>query len=254
MKIGIIYVGYQTEEYIESSLAPWIKARQDKTNDNQFCICAVSTPFLGFANEDKLDGTIPMLSKYLSEDKIDHLITDPKNILETQARGMALKWLIEQDVDIVWQVDSDEFYTLDQIGKISYFVELNPFITWFRLNLKNYVFTDKQYLFEPFTPPRIHRTSFQGFTASSFTQDNDIAYGGLNQHIFANMTVPLSIAFITHITWMNNERSRKKVEYQHKRWGHCSFTWNASKKKLEFDKDFYKKTGQSLPKIMTEGC
>lgn len=247
MKIGIIYVGYQTEEYIESSLAPWIKARQDKTNDNQFCICAVSTPFLGFTNEDKLDGTIPMLSKYLSEDKIDHLITDPKNIPETQARGMALKWLIEQDVDIVWQVDSDEFYTLDQIGKISYFVELNPFITWFRLNLKNYVFTDKQYLFEPFTPPRIHRTSFQGFTASSFTQDNDIAYGGLNQHIFANMTVPQNIAWINHFSWLSNLRSKQKIQYQNKRGWECSFAWDVTNDHLCWNKSYFNNRGLTYP-------
>lgn len=254
MKIGIIYVGYQTEEYIDNSLAPWFEAKKLRVNDNDFCICAVSTSFLGFDNNDKLDNTIPILTKYLQDGKIDYLITEPKNIPEIQARGMALKYLIEEDCEIVWQVDSDEFYTLGQIGQIAYFVELNPFIMWFRLNLRNYVFTDKEYLSEPFTPPRIHRISSNGFIATSFNQDNNIAYGGFDQQVFANMTIPMSIAYIKHITWLNNERSRKKVEYQKLRWGHCSFRWNEKINKLEFDPDFYKKTGQSIPKIITEGC
>ena len=34
---------------------------------------------------------------------------------ETEARSLALDYLIKNNVDIVWQVDSDEFYTLEEI-------------------------------------------------------------------------------------------------------------------------------------------
>lgn len=237
-RIGIILVGYNMEEYVTPCLDAWIRARAQRLGGHEFVICAVSLPFAGFPNEGP-DSTADILKMHLDLGQIDHLITEPKNIPETTARGMALHWLSDQDCDVSWMVDLDEFYTTHDIQQILEFVGDNPWVDWFRLSLKNYVFDDKTYLIEPFQPPRIHRMRVADgqYQAHSFSADNDIAYGGsvtrdlISQDQFASLVVPPSVAWIRHMTWQQGDRARRKIEYQLKgrNWPQCSFAWDEVK-------------------------
>lgn len=254
MKIGVIFVAWQTEGYIEPSLQPWIEAKQSRFGNNDFIICAVSTPFEGFPREEKRDGTQSLLAAKLDAGLIDNFLLGNTPIKETEARGNALRWLKEQGVTEVVQVDSDEFYTTQQIVDIFAFVESQPLISWFRLCLKNFVFDDKTYLIDPFTPPRIHRVHVGGYRAHSFSQDNDIAYGGkitrdiIGQENFASMVIPKETVWVKHLTWLNDSRSRSKVKYQQARGWNCSFAWDLDKG-LIFNEAYYKAIGQPLPEI-----
>lgn len=240
-KIGIIYCAYNTREYVCPSLWPWVNI-QYKEGTPEIVICAVNVRFARF-NADVEDGTREMLRGYLERGEIDYLIDGPDNIPETTARGMALHWLKDQGCDATWMVDSDEFYTIPEIGRILTFVSNNPWSTWFRLSLKNYVFDDRTYLADPFTPPRIHRIRLRGYEAHSFSADNDIQYGGIitrdiiPQDQFPSMIVPKEVAWVKHLTWQNNLRSKKKIEYQLKGrgWPQCSFSWDDSKGGLIFN-------------------
>lgn len=238
---GIIFIGYNTESYISDSLAPWIEARRSSLGGHSYIICAVSLPFAGFPH-DNIDNTIPILQNMLDIDQIDHIITEPRNIPETTARGMALSWLKSQDVDIVIQWDSDEILDQQELTQIISTVESNPWIIWFRLSYRNLVFTSDQWLAEPFTPPRIHRIKVNFGEAVGFEADNDIIYQRLDgvflhQRDLSSITIPWSIASPLHYTWLNDDRSRRKIEYQLKGrgWPQCSFSWDDSKGGLIFN-------------------
>lgn len=248
MRIGVIFCGWGTRDLIEQSLTPWVNLRdlnslafQTDRVTPTISICAVSVRFAGFEGED--DGTREFLRGALERGDIDHLVDSPDNIPEVTARSMALNYLKEQGVTHTWMVDSDELYEINQINDIIAFVNSNPWCIFFRLSLRNYVFDDKTYLAEPFTPHRIHRIdSLSSCIAESFYEDNGIAYRGaitnelFPDRLFASMTVPEGVAAIKHISWPNNRRGKSKQEYQWKRWGDaCSFSWDDTQGGLIFN-------------------
>ena len=235
MKIGIILIGYNMEEYVQPCLRAWTDARGMRLGGHEFIICAVSLPFLGFPDA-KEDGTRSMLCDLEGMGYIDNVIESPRNIPETVARGMALSWLKDRGITHTIQVDLDEFYTEADILNIFSFVEVNPFIVAYRLSLKNLVFDEHTYLAEPFMPMRIHRIdSLSSCIATSFWDDNNVLYEGaitgakVKDIEMANMTIPPSVAFVRHASWLSNDRSRRKVEYQLARGWTPSFLWDDSK-------------------------
>jgi hypothetical protein len=165
--------------------------------------------------------------------------------------------LSDAGCDIVMQVDGDEVFSPEEIARILDFVEKRPQIPWFRISYRNLVFTRSQCLADPFTPPRIHRLRPAGhkYEARSFWDDNNVAYHGtITRDIkrdldFPSVTIPQSVAAPLHFTWLNNERSRLKILYQNRRWGHSSFVWDESKGGLSFNEDYYQKRGLPLPEV-----
>lgn len=263
MRIGIIYVAHQMAEYVPMSLGPWIAARTQHLDDHEFVIAAVSVPFAGFPQDKELDGTVGLLKNHLDANEIDHLITGNEPMVETQARGAALTYLKSQDVDIVWQVDSDESYTEQNIYRIARFVDKEPYIPSFRLCLKNYVFDDKTYLVDPFTPMRIHRIKVGSLEAMTFWADNNVMYGmpGLSYNRrddeLAVMTVPQGAAWIRHITWLSDLRSKRKIEYHENHFTsrptgvRSSYRWDEDKG-LVFNEAYYAYVGQQPPKVLRD--
>ena len=150
---------------------------------------------------------------------------------------------------MVWRIIYGNSYTV-QIENIFKFVENNPFTTWFKIHFKNYVI-DKNHYITDFCPPRIFRTE----SIAEFFYDNDCLYytdgGGKVSYLnFPSMTVPKNIAFVKHYTWLDNERSKQKCEYQEKHFAHgagCSFKWENSH--LTWNLEYFKKTGTSIPEI-----
>lgn len=235
MKVGLIYCSFGTLDLTPASLAPWLAAKASRLGGHDYVIAAVSCPFSGFPDA-KDDGAVDYLFKQVGHEKIDHLVVSDIPIPETEARGRALRWLTAQGCDLSIMVDSDEFWTADQIAKAVAFMEERPFLCWARVCLKNYVFDTKTYLVEPFAPPRIHRLSFQGaFTAAGFEQDNDLWYSRIDgmpisQREMTSATIPKGLVWVKHLSWISNERSRKKIKYQTvgRGWGSCSFSWDDS--------------------------
>ncbi len=233
MKIGVIYVGFNTEEYIAGSLGPWLEARASRLDGHEYVIAAVSVPFVGF-DVGEMDHTYEALQLCKHTGKIDWLLAGTEPMKETEARGHALKWLVAQGVTHIVQWDSDEFPTTEQLSAILRFVAARPFVDFFRISYKNLVFTPDQYLAEPFTPPRIHKVhNGSGFLAAGFHQDNGVYYERpwsgervLDTQL-TSCTVPKHIAFVRHASWLNNSRSRRKISYQAARgWPNCTFAWD----------------------------
>lgn len=236
MRIGVIFTAWQTEDMVNESLRPWIQARHDRLGDNDYLICAVSVPFEGFSQDEKLDDTVVNLRVYSKDHVIHHHIWQETPMKETEARGQALRWLLDRGCDITIMVDSDEFYQLAEIERIFSFVASRPSIAAFRGSLKNYVGIpdDKTYLVQPFTPMRIHRVQHGSYQANSFWDDNNVLYRGTITRDFKRDIdlpvgqIPKVVAWTKHLSWPNSIRSQRKIDYQlnGRKWPTCSFGWD----------------------------
>lgn len=261
MRVGVIYCAYQAEDYLRMSLDPWVVARQASLAGHTFLIAAVSVPFEGFPQEDYADLTRSMLGDAVHHGRIDHVIVRDRPTKETDARGQALQWLVANHVDTLIQWDSDEVASLEDIQRILAFVEGQPYVPTFRVSYRNLVFTPNQWLAEPFTPMRIHRVDTPGgYVAAGFWDDNNVYYrrpwegetGYLVRDAdMACITIPTTVAHPAHYTWLNDERSRRKVEYQLSRGWTPSFRWDYTANRLEWNPEYYARHGLPLPEIVT---
>jgi len=66
-----------------------------------------------------------------------------------------------------------------------------------------------------------------------------------------NKTIPKDVAYVRHLSWPNNEASRKKIEYHLKHFGHCSYKWD-DKLGLQIDSGYYTKLGLPIPNIIAD--
>ena len=261
MKIGIIYTSYQMANYVDMSLNPWVSARSNRVDGHTYLIVAVSLPFEGFPLESSVDDTESFLRNRLYRGDIDHLICQKTPLKETEARGLALKWLVGQNVDVLWMCDGDERFTQSDISGAARFVDDNPWVQWFRLPYRNLVFDEKHFLAEPFTPPRIHRVYAPGgYKVCNFWDDNNVLYNRpwmvdspvIQDIAFSSMPIPTSSANPLHYTWLNNERSRKNIEYQTKsrKWL-CSYRWDEEANQLRFNEPYFAARGLPLPEVIS---
>lgn len=250
MKIGIILTGYGSVEYVEKCLSPWIEFRRINPDTK---ICAVSVLFDKFEPLPD-DGTQAAFVKLKSQNDIDNIILGPSPTSEVEARTSAAQWLIKNGSDTLWQVDLDEFYTVEQIERIIKFINRDSFITCYQLSLKNYIFTERQFLRKAFTPMRIHRVVSGDFLFGGFYDDNNGFYLLQDKRVkdisLASKLIPETVAWIKHITWLSDERSRRKINYQTARGWNCSFTWRNNK--LEFNEKYYLDSGQLIPEVVFE--
>ena len=245
MKIGIIYCAYNTEDYILETISPWIKAK----NKFDINISCVSLPFEEYLELDQTqDKTTEILIDLLKQGKIDSLYTEPKYVKENTARNFCLFNLLDKKCDLIFLVDSDEFYNLYQIESILKYVEKNNQYDCYEIHLKNYVFDGKTWV-DGFHPFRIFRND-RNMGINEFYWDNDLLFNNGKTHKQSNyVTIPKEIAHIKHMTWLNNEKSKLKIQYNLKHFGGCSYKCNKEKNGLEFDLNYYDRCGYERPKI-----
>lgn len=246
MKIGVIFCGYNCEDFVNECLSAW---QEVKSPD--FIYSCVSVPFEKFDNEPP-DYTV---EKIKNLNLMDFLFADSQARSEIEARGICLEFLKNQGCSIVWQVDlSDEKYSVENIKNIVEYVEKNPSFVWFKIALKNYVFDKKTYLKEPFYPPRIFRVSAPPYSLGTFRDDNSCTYFYQNAEIpdlfVKNKQIPTSVAWVYHFSWSDVTRSLKKINYQTSRNWVCDYAHNQEKNKIEFNPAAFK--NKKLPEIITE--
>jgi len=177
-KVGVLYCGFGNIEYVKESIPIWLQAREQKLNDTEWIIAAVSVPFKEYEGTEfakDLEAT-----DYLKTLPLDYLVTEPKFVSEAEARSRALFYLLEQGCDWIWISDSDEMVTLNNIFNIAKFIARDNLTTWFSFSYKNYVFDNSQYLKEPFTPPRAFRVKSGNYILNRFRHDNGTVYQATN--------------------------------------------------------------------------
>lgn len=257
MTIGVLYCGFGNIEYVQQSMPVWLQTRDQKIGGHQWVISAVSVPFkeykdTSFANDE-------CATEYLKTLPLDYLVTEPKFVSEAEARNKALFYLLEQGCDWVWLADSDEMITLDNIINLALFIERDTLTTWFSFSYKNYVFNENTYLEDPFCPPRAFKVNSGSYILTAFYHDNEVYYTDINRgtkdfKMLGSRNIPKNTCFIKHLTWLSDERSRLKTEYQSLRWKseNCSYRWNYQENKLEFNPEYFQKFNKTLPKVLTD--
>jgi len=266
MRIGCLATGFDCSENIDKVLEAWNALKQDKTFGHELVFSVVYGQFAEYAELfGKQEVKKPEWTEKYS-DLIDYFtLCEPDS--EANHRNLALKPLLDQNCDVIWLLDiQDEFYTVKNIKDIIGYILMNSYYCWYSVSLKNYVFDDKTFLLDPFTPPRIFKTSYNGFKFKKFAFDNDPVYidqnktdlPGVNYDYdstryisykqFSNIVIPQNVCFCKHLTWLNNEKSKRKILYQNSHFrGICGYKWNDKENKLEFNELYYRSIGQFIP-------
>lgn len=270
MKIGVIYCCYGNPEYVGDCINPWRGAKEK----HNILIAAVHGQFkeyheLGIDDNDYY--TIDRLKWKNQTGVIDNLYIqndfgcgkNPIYQTEAEIRDNGLQWLLKEKCDIIWLLDNDERYTVEDINNIIKYIDEfdNKFYAWFSINFKNYVFDGKQWI-DGFCPPRIFRTKYPSyvynFVLNKCYWDNDFEYisdTGLSKTYkeFSSKEIPRKIAHVKHLTWLH-ENGEQKEKYQREHFGGvCSYKFNKETQKLEFDIDgYYKKLNLPLSELHKE--
>jgi len=247
--IGLLITGFNCDEHIDEVLKPWTELKNKHNIIFSFVYCQFKE-YIDINGKQEIKNPA-WLDKH--RDSIDYFhLLEPTN--EIEARNTALEPLLNDNVDIVIQLDCDEFFTTEGIENIINYVNKDKFIAWYRISYKNYVMDG--FLEEEFTPPRVYRTKIGKFKLNKFYDDNNISYldeeKEISDKVLANRTISKEINWTKHLSWPSSERGRLKCLYQERHFGQCSYKWNNEKNRLEFNKEYYEKTGQKIPKVISE--
>lgn len=235
MKIGILAAMYNCAKDVDAVLAPF--------KSDVFVTSACNIQF------DKFD--IPpdkdTLIKLYETPEVEYIATSVVPLPESDARDIALRYLLSRDVDYVWLVDGDEFYTDKEVKAIQEVLLATSHGPYFSINFKNYVFDGRTWV-AGFCPPRIFSNRIHG-GIKSFYWDNDICYNdGTDYKSIPHVKIPESAAHVRHMTWLHSN-GKEKVSYQLKHFGECSYLWNSLLGELEFNESFYLKHKLKKPEL-----
>ncbi len=237
MKIGIQILAYNCVENFSKVIDPWVKLKDEFNFDfwvgsGQFKI------YKDMGYKDLNQQTIDLFQiEY--KDIIDYLfIPDSNNLFSDHGmRTQSLRYFEEKDIDLIWILDADEFYTENEIRRTINFVLNNKKYDYYNIRLKNFIGDCKEWSY--FIPPRIFWSK---------------RYGGIKEHYFDNhfsykdnseyrshqgVTIPREIVFPIHLSWTNSDNTtgpshiKEKIEYQKKYYNDgCGYKWDKENNKI----------------------
>ena len=254
-RVGVIAVGRDCADVMDAVLAPWIEAM----DRHDIHMCFVMATFKGMEGllpptVDRDTAAMVVAKGYGNSRFTWKLFEDYATEAEVREAGRSV--LMERGCDLIWMLDLDEFYTGRDIDSILAFVAARPLVPWFRLSLKNYVFDNRTYLVQPFQPPRLWRCKVGDRVLARVSYDNDCVYArpdgadAVEDKALPCVTIPPSVAWVKHLSWMNDARGRLKVVYQTRHFAHgagCSFGWDDARGGLIWNESYFKKTRQPIP-------
>ena len=254
MKIGLIASAYNCANFLDNCLKGW-KEFKGKSDTELVCSfihnCFEDNEDMGLPISSP-DNTHELLENEYNNDFLDYYNFSNKYLSEAGARSICLRNVLDDDVDYVWTIGIDEFYSSEEIDRILSFVKMNPLVDWFKVNYKNYVFDGKSWI-DGFCPPRIFKVNTHGGLKELYYDDDFVYEDGTDYKAMSSLEIPRNIAHVKHMTWLH-ENGKSKVEYQKKRWGEngCSYSWDYKQNKLTFNDSFYKKTNTPLPTLIKD--
>ena len=242
MKIGIQILSYNCADTFEKLIEPWVKLK----NKYDIKIWVGSGQFKIYEEMgcENINGpTIELLKKLLNEGKIDYLFQpDPNNLLgDHTTRDKSVSWMKENDIDLMVQVDADEFYGSQAEGYLDWIMN-NPESDCYRTFLKGVIEEGVYEDWERFSASWIKRNggishyyydahwSFVGPNNPNKEKgDKNIEYRWVN-----TVSVPKEIANPLHYTWNNDltttgpSHIKEKIEYQKRYYndGDCGWRWD----------------------------
>src|SRR5258708_10369576 len=113
MRIGVLGCFYGCAEALPQVLAPWLSLKE-KGDDIR--IAAVHSQFKEYAAmglSDADEATRRVLESF--GPRLDFYEHSATPLSEHEARNIPLHFLLGENVDVVWMLDGDEFYTTADI-------------------------------------------------------------------------------------------------------------------------------------------
>ena len=259
MKIGLLLTIYNCDKYVKDCLEPWFKLKE-KYNVTIASNSGMFNEYKELGIPNRNEQTIKQLITY----NIDfQIITNGNTLLnEEDSRNTCLNFLKKQDCDLIWYIDGDETYTVEQIESILDFINNNQNYDRYELNFKN--LTIRDYLFMEYKHCRIVWAKRYG-GISGYYFDNQYNYNdGTDISQTSYINIPKSVAYIKHYSWLSDDsRTKDKIIYQRYRYRYgggketnedirCSFRWDGHNDELEFNKLFYQNYGIDIPNLHEE--
>ena len=236
VKIGVQIMAYNCAEAFPKLFEPWVKLKDELNLDfwvhsRQFKI------YEEMGVEDANSETLSILRNDYSG-IIDYLSVPKEALSDHESRSLHIDYCREKDIDLIFMLDADEFYTEEQIRDTVNFVKSNPEFDWYAIQLKNYVGDDGDW--EDFSPPRIIWMKRHN-SVKEYYWDNNFVYGDEEEYrLKSNTKISKDIAFPDHYTWTNSKNTcgpshiKDKIEYQKRFYsGECGYKWNKEKQTVE---------------------
>ena len=237
MKIGIQILAYNCESTFEKLIEPWVKLKEQY--DIKIWVGSGQFKIYNDMGCENLNGpTIKLLGKLLKENKINYIFQpDPDNLLgDHTTRDKCIPWMKDNDIDLMIQVDADEFYTYNMAKGYLNFIKNNPESDCYNTIFKNIMSKDQ---FE----------DWSRFSAGWIKRNDGIRGYYLDAHWYFNndkeyrwvptIDVPKEICYPSHYTWDNDSTTtgpshiKEKIEYQKIYYnGECSYEWDDVEDKL----------------------
>lgn len=247
IKIGVLCVGYECDQYIDRVLAPWVEVKKDEKY--QFIFSCVYGQFKEWAELFGAKESAFPQWKEKYQNLFDYfMLSDPKE--EKDLRDIALKPLLAEECDYILMLDlSDEFYKKEQILASIEFMERYSKIYFFDVAFRNFIFDEKHHLDATYFKRFFRNSKADPIIGMRF--DCDYIYKSGIDDSKPKMRIPPNIIYVDHYSWFSDERGKRKVKYQQLRWGEtlCSYKWNEEKNRLELNEKYYEYVGKPMPRI-----
>ena len=236
MKIGIHILAYNCKEAFPRLIEPWAKLKEEFdfkfwVNSRQFRI------YEEMGCEDVNAETLEMLKTDYSE-VIDRLSVPEKTLSDHETRSLSLEYFEKEEVDLIWILDADEFYTEEEIRNAIKYVQENPQYDWYSICFKNYIGDTNKW--EDFMPVRVFWTKRHGGIKVHYYDVHFSYNNGTEYREHPNQTIPREIVSPDHYSWTIShnttgpEHIKEKIEYQNIYYsGECGYRWDETKEALK---------------------
>ena len=250
MKIGIQIIAYNCESTFEKLIEPWLKVK-DKYDIQIWVGSGQFKIYQEMGCENLNSPTIELLNTLLDKGSIDFLFQpDPDNLLgDHTTRNKCIWWMKENDIDLMIQLDADEFYSDKDV--INYFESIMSHQEYDSYNtIFNNLIHDTSEDWSRFSAAWIKRYGgisdyYYDAHFSFIGHDNPTKERGeknIEYRWVKNIEIPKDLVHPFHYTWSNIVRTtgpshiKEKIEYQKRYYNikdGCGYKWNEDHNKVE---------------------
>ena len=254
MKIGLQVLAYNCDKTIKKLLSPWIYSK----SKYDIKIWVASGQFkiyhdLGY--EDENEETLKVLKRDLYHE-VDYLFESSPGFLlsDHETRSSCLKYFREENIDLMIMLDSDEFYTLEDVERLLNYIEENPNFDWYSVNFRNLIGDGTKYV--DYSPVRAIWFKKNGYVKKYYFDNHlvfDIEGRDYEYRQLKGKDIPKDILNPLHYTWTNELNTtgpsdiKRKIKYQEKYYSHeCGWTWDETEGTIKPNPNFW---GENLPEV-----
>jgi len=249
MKIGIQISAYNCESTFEKLIKPWIDIK-DKYDIKIWVGSGQFEIYQRMGCENLNGPTIELFKRLLDKGSIDYLFqSDPNNLLDDHTtRNKCIPWMKENDIDLMIQLDADEFYSTEDVENYLNFVTNNQEYDSYNTIFRNSISDNDDYDWSKHTSSWIKRHS----GISHYYFDAHFSYVGKSQfgipsdelnieyRRVTNIEIPKELVNPTHYCWDTENRTtgpahiKEKIEYQKIYYhdGECGYAWDEKENRL----------------------